>query len=311
MVPGTVVVLFNPSEEHVANLLRLKQLCTQVTAVDNSAFPDPGLHRRIESMGITVLANFNKGGVAGAYNRGLEELINKGVELLFIFDQDSELPDNYFTSMLDACLDLDGERFLIGPKILDVNVNRYMPAHLVTRLGLSPVALTDADCGLLPCSSIISSGWVMSAKTYLSLGRFMEDYIIDHVDTEYCFRAVCQNVPIYINTALTLKHQISKRTDHKIFFLKLIQWNMAPLRQYYSARNCIHIFRRYGTRFPVLFLINIITLQQILSITLFESDKSRKLLAMVAGIVDGLRGRRGPFESCRPRISFFCTRPSS
>jgi rhamnosyltransferase len=153
-------------------------------------------------------------------------------------------------------------------------------------------------------------GSVMSAETYLSLGPFMEDYIIDHVDTEYSFRAVCQRVPIYINTALTQKHQISKRIDHKILFLKLIQWNMAPLRQYYSARNCIHIVRRYGTRFPVLILINIITIQQILSIALFEENKPRKLLAMLAGIVDGLRGRYGAFESCRPRISIFCTRPS-
>ena len=91
----------------------------------------------------------------------------------------------------------------------------------------------------------------------------MEDFFIDHVDTEYCFRAVCRNIPTYINTALTLKHQISKRIDRRILSLRLIQWNMAPLRQYYSARNCIHIFRRYGVQFPVVILINIITMQQI------------------------------------------------
>jgi rhamnosyltransferase len=310
MVLGTLVVLFNPSEQHVTNLVRLKQRCAHVIAVDNSPFSDPGLRQRIESMGIDFLVNFNKGGIAGAYNRGLEQLIEKGAQLLFIFDQDSEVPENYFGLMLQASLAIGRDCFLIGPKILDVNVNRYMPAHVVARLGLTPVTITDADLGLLPCSSIISSGSVMSAETYRSLGPFMEDYIIDHVDTEYSFRAVCESVPIYINTALTLKHQISKRIDHKILFLKLIQWNMAPLRQYYSARNCIHIVRRYGTRFPVLILINIITIQQILSIALFEENKPRKLLAMLAGIVDGLRGRYGEFESCRPRISIFCTRPS-
>jgi GT2 family glycosyltransferase len=257
-------------------------------------------------MGVDVLTNFNKGGVAGAYNRGLERLIKKGAQLLFIFDQDSEVSSNYFASMREACLHIDSKCFLVGPKVLDINVNRYMPAHVISRFGAIPVKLTDEDCGLRACSSIISSGSAMSAETYRDLGLFMEDLFIDHVDTEYCLRAVSQGIPIYINTALTLKHQISKRIDHRILSLKLIQWNMAPLRQYYSARNCIHIFRRYGMRFPVLILINIITIQQVLSVVLFEKDKRRKLLAMVAGIIDGLRGRYGVFESCHPRISSVC-----
>jgi GT2 family glycosyltransferase len=310
MVPGTLVVLFNPTEKHVANLLRLRQLCAHLIAIDNSLHFDSQLHARIESAGIEIMANFNRGGVAGAYNRGLERLSENGAQLLLIFDQDSEVADDYFTLMLEACGKIDSPYFLVGPKILDVNVNRYMPAHVVAKFGFRPVSLIDRDCGLLPCSSIISSGSAMSTETYRRLGPFMEDYVIDQVDTEFCFRAVCQGISIYINTALTLKHQISNRIDHRILFLKLIEWNMAPLRQYYSARNCIHVFRRYGMQFPVLILINIITIQQILSITLFERDKSRKFLAMLAGIIDGLRSRYGSFESCRPRLSVFCTRPS-
>lgn len=306
MASGAVVVLFNPSEQHVTNLIRLKPLCAHLIAIDNSPTSDPELHARIESMGIDVLANFNKGGVAGAYNKGLERLIRKGAQLLFIFDQDSEVSSDYFVSMRKACLHIDSKCFLVGPKVLDINVNRYMPAHFISRFGVTPVPLNDQDCGLLPCSSIISSGSAISAETYRNLGPFMEGLFIDHVDTEYCFRAVSQNIPIYINTALTLKHQISKRIDHKILSLKLIQWNMVPLRQYYSARNCIHIFRRYGMRFPVLILINIITIQQILSVVLFETDKPRKLLAMMAGIIDGLFGRYGSFESCHPQIASVC-----
>jgi rhamnosyltransferase len=310
MVPGAIVVLFNPSAEQVANLIHLKQLCARLVAIDNSLLVDQPLHARITSVGIQVVTNFNKGGVAGAYNTGLERLIDDGAEALFIFDQDSQVPDDYFTQMLKDCCKIGSPRFLVGPKVFDVNVNRYLPAHVVGRFGFKPVMLCDRDSGLLPCSSIISSGSVLSAEAYKMLGPFMEGYIIDQVDTEYCFRAVCHGVPIYINTALTLKHQISKRTDHKILFLKLNQWNMVPMRQYYSARNCIHISRLYGKRFPVLVLINIITVQQILSIILFETDKNRKLVAMLAGIFDGLRNRYGTFENCRPRIATFCTRSS-
>lgn len=309
MTPGALVVLFHPSEAHVYNLLRLKRLVEDVVAVDNSTVSDLRLHQRLRDAGIDILPNFNKGGVAGAYNRGLERLIEKMCEIVFIFDQDSAVPEDYFTQMLDACLALDSPHFLIGPKVFDVHVNRYLPAHLVRRFSLRPIPITDHENGLLACSSIITSGSMMPAETYRALGPFMEDYFIDHVDTEYSFRAMCKGVPIYINTSVVLKHAVGKRTDHKFLFFKLIQWNTNPLRQYYSARNCIHISRRYGSRFPLVALINIITLQQILSIVLYENDKRKKIVAMAAGIMDGLLGRRGSFENCRPRTSIFCTKP--
>ncbi len=302
------MVLFNPSEVHVNHLLRLKRLCSEIVAVDNSPMLDLQLHERIQAENVDVLSNFNEGGVAGAYNKGLERLIEKGCRTLFIFDQDSEVAEDYFGQMLDACRSLDSPRFLIGPKIFDINVNRYLPAHVVRRFSLRPVPITDRKQGLLPCSSIITSGSVMSAETYRTLGPFREDYVIDHVDTEYSFRAVCKGVPIYINTSVELKHEVGKRADHKLLFFKLIQWNTNPLRQYYSARNCIHISRGYGTQFPLLILINIITMQQILSIAIYEKDKRKKITAMLAGIIDGLRGRYGSFESCRPRTSSFCTK---
>jgi GT2 family glycosyltransferase len=306
MIPGALVVLFQPSDAHINNLLRLKRLVQNIVAVDNSAVLDVQLHQRVRDAGIDILPNFNKGGVAGAYNRGLERLIEKKCCLLFIFDQDSEVPDDYFIEMLDACLALNSHRFLVGPKIFDVNVNRYLPAHVVRRFGVTPILVTDQKRGLVACSSIITSGSVMSAETYRLVGPFMEEYFIDHVDTEYSFRATRKDVPVYLNTSVALKHQVAKRIDHKLLFFKVIQWNMCPLRQYYSARNCIHVSRRYGTQFPLLILINFITMQQILSILLYEKDKRKKIVAMMAGIIDGLRRRYGPFETCRPRTFAFC-----
>ncbi len=307
--PGALVVLFNPSETHVRNLLRLKRQAKDLVAVDNSPVSDPRLHQRIRAEGIDLLENFNQGGVAGAYNKGIERLIEKACQILFIFDQDSEVPENYCANMLDVCRTLDNLHFLVGPKIFDTNVKRYLPAHLVHRFGIKALSITDQKDGVLRCSSIITSGSVMSAKTYRALGPFREDYFIDHVDTEYSFRAMCKGVPVYINTSLALNHELGKRVDHKLLFLKLTQWNTGPLRQYYSARNSIHIFRRYGVQFPLLILINIITIQQILSIAFFEGDKLKKMAAIMAGIIDGLGGRRGPFEACRPRTFAFCTEP--
>jgi rhamnosyltransferase len=305
MVPGTLVVLFNPSEAHVQNLFRLKRLCDSVVAVDNSPQLGVQLQGRIRAEGIDVLSNFNSGGVAGAYNRGLERLIEKGCQLLFIFDQDSTIPEDYFLRMLDSCLALGNSCFLIGPKVFDINVNRYLPAHLVHGFGVRAVPITDEKHGLVRCSSIITSGSVLSAETYRTLGPFREDYFIDHVDTEYSFRAASKGVPVYIDTSLVLKHEVGTRIDRKLLSLKLIQWNTSPMRQYYSARNCILVSRLYSAQFPILTLINVITIQQLVSVILYEEDKMDKLMAMGAGIIDGLQGRYGSLETRRPRSSAF------
>jgi len=217
MAPGALVVLFHPSEAHVYNLLRLKRLVEGIVAVDNSPVLDIRLHQRVRNAGIDILPNFNKGGVAGAYNRGLERLIGKMCQILFIFDQDSAVPDDYFTQMMDACLALGSPHFLVGPKIFDINVNRYLPAHVVRRFAVKPIPITDQKHGLVSCSSIITSGSMMSAETYRILGPFLEGYFIDHVDTEYSFRAMCKGVPVYINTSLVLKHEVGKRIDHKAY----------------------------------------------------------------------------------------------
>jgi hypothetical protein len=66
------------------------------------------------------------------------------------------------------------------------------------------------------------------------------------------------------------------------------------------------VSRRYGAHFLSLILINIITLLQIPSIALYETNKRKKIVAMLGGIIDGLRGRHGPFEACRPRTFAFC-----
>ncbi len=291
--PGALLVLYNPSATHVNNLLRLRHLCGNVVAVDNSPVPDLHQVAVFQSYGIDIVFNFNHGGVAGAYNRGIERLIKKGCDLLFLFDQDSEVPDDYFVQMEWACKSLDTGLFLIGPKIFDTNVKRYLPAHRAHKWSVKPLPIESYSHGLVPCASIISSGTVMSVDTYHALGPFAEDFFIDQVDTEYCLRALCVGVPIYINTALTLKHEVGKRMVRKFLFWKLIQWNMNPVRQYYSARNCIHLSRLYFLRFPLIIFVNIITACQIASVLLYEKDKRKKLLAISAGIVDGMCNRAG------------------
>jgi rhamnosyltransferase len=79
----------------VANLHALAASCTHLCVVDNT--PEAGdWHGALVDAGISVLNNGNRGGIAGAFNRGITELEARGAELFFLLDQDSKLPPGYF-----------------------------------------------------------------------------------------------------------------------------------------------------------------------------------------------------------------------
>jgi rhamnosyltransferase len=310
--PGSVVVLFNPTEAHVDNLLGLKRLCAEVVAVDNSLHVDLRLHQRMRELGIDVVVNSNRGGIAGAFNRGMEQLLEKQCDLLFTFDQDSEVPDDFFRKMIEAAEGLKSPYFLLGPKIYDTNVDHYIPLLILSETSFRArfIFMSDEDQGLVPCTSVISSGCVMSAETYRGLGAFREDYFIDYVDAEYSFRARSHGIPVYTNTSLTMKHELGNAKDHKILGVDLVQWNYVPLRLYYAARNSLDVSRLYRSTVPSAPLINLMTVSLFLSVLLFEDKKLRKMGALFAGVFDGLFGRLGSMETCQPLIAALCMPPA-
>ena len=75
-----------------------------------------------------------------------------------------------------------------------------------------PVRIDEQTAGLFPTLCIISSGSAISAAAYRKLGAFREDYFIEYIDIEYSLRASSQNVPVYMNAAVTLR-QSNGRID--------------------------------------------------------------------------------------------------
>ncbi|MDR3417944.1 MAG: glycosyltransferase family 2 protein [Nevskia sp.] len=300
---GAVVVLFKPSGEQLDHLRRVKDQCADLVAVDNSPEPDPGLPARLQAEGIETVANRNRGGVAGGFNRGIEVLEARGCEVFFYFDQDSQLPDGYFAAMLRVGEGLQDPRFILAPRIFDVHVGRYLDSFITDGWRARRVRVGAADGETLRCSFVISSGCAVSAAARRELGPMREDYFIDHVDSEYCFRALARSVPVYITTAVTLRHQIGERVKHRfLYFFEIGAINHVPARRYYMARNAVHMVCLYGRRLPAaVMLMNLLTLSQIVAVACFETGKRRKLAAMLLGLWDGLHARLGTLESLHPR----------
>src|ERR1700730_1647700 len=124
---GLIFVLYQPTEEFLKNLAKARAFCANMVAFDNSPETDVRLHECLRGQGIQVIFNRNKGGLAGAYNRGAEALLERKCAVIFLLDQDSDIEALFFENMMRACLELGTDQFLVGPKIYEVNLEKCMP----------------------------------------------------------------------------------------------------------------------------------------------------------------------------------------
>ena len=301
-VLGALIVLFHPSDEQLARVVAMRTACDRLLVVDNSPQPDRRAELLLGDAGIALQYHGNRHGIAGAFNCGLSALFEQGADAVVLFDQDSEAPAGYFAVMHDRCASLNGQAFLLGPRIFDENDQRYLPELATSGLAVERLSLR-ADAELQRCAFLISSGCVISREAFARLGRFDEALFIDHVDTEYCLRALLRNVPLYVVPSLVLSHRIGSRRRHKLGSFELTTMNHLGFRRYYSARNAMQLALQYGMRLPVAIVPNVLTLWQIVQIALLEKDKLAKLNAIALGLFDGFFGRMGPLERTRPRFA--------
>jgi rhamnosyltransferase len=252
--------------------------------------------------GIEYLRNANRGGIAGAYNRGLARLFECGVDAVALFDQDSRISADYFRVMRESCSALGARPFAIGPRIYDENIRRFLPQMYSSGFSIRTLSF-EAGASLQPCSFLLSSGCVISRLAYERLGAFAEPLFIDHVDTEYSLRALLRGVPFYVEPRLILSHRIGEKRQHRLGPIRLTSMNHPAFRRYYMARNGMHLCLQYVPSLPVAFIPNLITLMQVCQVLLFESGKLAKLSSIACGIVDGMLGRLGPLEAARPRLA--------
>lgn len=299
---GLIFVLYLPTKEFLGNLAQACAICPQVVVVDNSPKADIYLHALLREQGMEVIFNCNQGGLAGAYNRGAEALLAQKCEVIFLLDQDSVIEVSFFEKMMQACQGLNSHEFLMGPKIYEVNLQKCMPVFQPGKLLPVRVRIDECHEGLFPSLCIISSGSAISAGAYRKLGPFREDYFIEYVDIEYSLRAVGEHIPVYINAGVTLRQRTGKIERHG----KRFTTHHAAWRRYYSARNAVHCLSLHRQQFGLHWVSLFLAFLQLVRILQYESEKVRKMTAILCGCLDGLLGKLGDFEDRHPRLAAFC-----
>lgn len=222
-----------------ANIAELRDLFGQLTK-EHPEQPLPML----------VSWDENKG-LATALNEGLRLATDHHYDMALLFDQDSAIGGGFVQAMLTQWLQLQslhssGRYHLppaaIGPRLQDPQSGRRTAFRCFRWRHRLDCAVAGFP-GLYQTDFLISSGTLLSMASLSVIGMMKDEYFIDNIDLEWCFRACSRGYALYGTDRAVLFHRIGERSANPLVSSGLMVQH-SPLRSYYSTRNRLHLRRQ-------------------------------------------------------------------
>ncbi|MDH0834295.1 glycosyltransferase family 2 protein [Acinetobacter lwoffii] len=239
----SIIVSYNPSYSGISNLAeQLNKSCEEVIIVDNNSEQDlsQSLLQLSKCIVLRLSDNF---GIAFAQNMGIKKAIELGASHILFFDQDSTISNNFVDDLIADYKKIavgNTKIAAIGPRFIDENKGFYFPALRFNKYGLIDKISVDDIKVPTEVSFLISSGTLVSVNSLKSIGFMKEEFFIDFVDTEWCFRAISMGYKLYMSERAVMKHSIGDDT------LKIYNFNIpvhSGFRRYYRIRNLFFMWK--------------------------------------------------------------------
>lgn len=300
-----VVVTYLPQIQPLTTLLKLlAPQVERVLVVDNSPAVDLRAQAVCRDLGCSNVEITRLGrnfGIAKALNVGIEAARSAGATHVLLSDQDSEPASDMVHGLLRAEADLRRQALrigAIGASFTNTNSGELFPFHVVVKssplYGRRSASVEDP---LVEAITLITSGTLVPMATFDEVGLMREDFFIDCVDTEWCYRARSRGFVLYGTAWATMLHRMGDATL-RFWFLGWIKGNVhSPLRIYYQIRNLVRLqFNGYrGIRWRIRIIWSFMAI--FYCHVFFGSEKRASFRMVLRGLCDGLRGRMGEFRS--------------
>jgi rhamnosyltransferase len=286
-------ILFNPEEDHhLESIKNIRKSGVKVVVFDNSDkknVQDENYQRINNEFNgeVEYITNNKNIGLSAAFNRVAEHIINKdGAEAIILFDQDSTVTSEIFTKLINKYREVSS--------IYKVGV---FSAYATRTNGGEPYGYkTTGEClpefpGVIPVEFSPSSFSLIPLSTIISIGKFQEDYFIDHIDVEFCTRARNANLNVFIDTNLKFPHRIGD--GDLTLFGKTIAPISSPFRHYYQVRNIILTGKRNNLPLHKSILSLCRRFIALALISLKHGGFRNRMKFYLKGLKDGISGNTG------------------
>jgi rhamnosyltransferase len=299
-----VVVSYRPDVLILRALLEV--LAPQVAAieiVDNTAADDTRVADLVRKLALSKLHLHRLGdnyGIARALNIGARVAWESGATHVLLSDQDS-LPSHDMVEGLlltEAELRAGGEPVgAIGPIYTDIHTGITFPFQVyVPGKFFYGHVRPNTGIPIVEALSLITSGTLVSAATWATVGPMREDFFIDHVDIEWSHRARAAGLKLYGTCNATMAHRMGEDQLRVWYFGWRRENAYSPLRVYYRTRNFIALCRlpfmpaRWKLR-NGWYCAGVVYSQVV-----YGRQRGAALRMALRGLWDGLSGKSGPFR---------------
>jgi rhamnosyltransferase len=242
---AAVIVVYRPDPELLLRLLT--NIAGDVASVSlflNSPLSPELIARCRAAAGPTplqILGNGTNVGLGLAYNVAARAARAAGCDLVMLFDQDST-PAPGVPGRLAAALDDARRRFgpvaVVGPRPVRPELGTDYRFPFVT-----PRSLGDgAGADLREIAFVISSGSLIDLAAFEAVGPFREDFVIDGIDVEWCFRARARG----FYSVMAMSEPMPHRFGQGPLLIPLVKAGLTrqpPERIFTHARNQIRMMR--------------------------------------------------------------------
>ncbi len=159
----------------------------------------------------------------------------------------------------------------------------------------SSEAIVD-DALSIKVKILISSGTLIDLKALQAIGGMRSNYFIDHVDTEWSFRAVSNGYSLLGVPSALMKHTLGDRV-HKVWFFgwRPVSYH-SPLRDYYMFRNTFLIIQ--DTKLSFIWQAYLLSRLVLYSgyFLILSPQRLQRLHKILLGVAHGIRGVSGKLD---------------
>lgn len=288
----SIVVTFNPILEDLKRLIsQLIMQQSNVVLVNNGA-PIKEWMSLISDKVFLIQMTSNEG-IARAQNEGILFAKRHGSDGVFLFDQDSIIPDKYIETIINT--KISGNVGMLVPRVLDLNTGFFLEPRTYSRndatINIDFPKKGEGLQKVRKAAKPIASGSYIFINALESVGGMREDFFIDAVDTDFSFRLIENGYEILQLSNLVLNHKVGKKIRKNVFGKTFYLSNHNSKRRYYIARNNIWLWKIHRKKIQGINKDVIITLGSQLVYSIFEENSLDKVIRFLCGIICGIISR--------------------
>ena len=285
-----VIVTYFPDRKFPERLKLILRQINFVIIVDNASSGESRkMLSEIKNDGhVEILFNGANEGVARGLNLGIQQAQKLKFSWVITFDQDTTVEPFMVSTLIDTYHQIKDKNSIaiIGVNHIDIYSNKLS----VSRKYKGNLWIEKKN--------VITSGGFMQLSSFNKIGLFREEFFIDHVDHEYCLRAIQKGFKIYFILKPLMKHSIGEVKLHYVFGITrmcLPATNHSPFRWYFITRNAVILFIEYFLKDPIWSFCHLYRMLKAMGVmALFEKNRIQKFRFITLGILDGL-----PFNTRR------------